>query len=267
MNVETQLNRITEILAVGFSELDKRVLNAVKNDELKVHYQPRVMMHTGEIVGAEALLRWNPVGIDPISTDEFIARAENTGAIHEVTRWVMKQACHDAAVFLKKWENFTIGVNLSAVCVSSEKLQELVQAVLASSKIPANKLELEITESQIIDDPILAIEVMREIGATGVRWALDDFGTGYSTLNMLSQIPLDILKIDRAFIARLTHTKVDVEVAKAIHNLGKACGMDVIAEGMETQDEVDILLNEIGCEIAQGYYYAKPMSRDDFLKL
>ncbi len=230
---------------------------AIARDELELHYQPQVSMDDGRVCGFEALLRWNHPGRGRVSAAQFVPLAEETGLILEVGRWVLRTACRTAANWPAEWR---VAVNVSAVQFARADMIAEVGAALALSGLPAARLELEITESVLIGDSVLALKTLSRLRELGVRIALDDFGTGYSSLAYLRNFPLTKLKIDRSFVTGITAEGGGTEaIVRAIIALADALNLETTAEGVETEAEHEAL-REQGCTFGQGYRYARPMT-------
>lgn len=251
-------------LIAQYYDIDQHLLHAVKKNEFFVVYQPRVNLVTGEMSGAEALIRWHSDDLGMVPPNIFIPRAEHIGVIHQITPWVISQVCKDMRVMKANAPDFRVGINLSPSCISGGYVPDCLAKVTKAEQIDPDRIELEITESQLVsrtDVVIAQLEHFREVGS---RTALDDFGTGYSTLATLTDIPLDIMKIDREFIRRLPGKERDIRFTKSINDMGKALGLTVIAEGIETAEQARCLVNDIGVHLGQGFYYGKPMPLDEF---
>ena len=238
---------------------ERRLRAALTAHELELAFQPIITLDGDAIVGAEALLRLNgPDG--SIGPDEFIPIAEETGLIVPMGAWVLSEACRRAADWQRiAGRRIDVSVNLSPRQLTHPDLVGHVQMALAASALPADALILEITESVLLGDAERPLEVLRVLRRLGIRLALDDFGTGYSSLAYLTRLPLDILKLDRAFIARLTPGSQEAAVTAAIVQMAGAIGLTVIAEGVETAEQAEVL-EAIGVELAQGYHFARPMT-------
>jgi diguanylate cyclase (GGDEF)-like protein/PAS domain S-box-containing protein len=247
-------------------ELD--VCNALQLGQLKIAYQPIVSVGFGQddtktlkpmTAGMEALLRWEHPTKGNISPDEFIPIAEATGSIISIGEWVLKQACLEAA----SWdEEHTIAVNVSVKQIIAPNFIHTVLGALATSGLPANRLEIEMTESVLITDPELTIATIKQLRSLGVRVSLDDFGTGYSSLSYIADFDVDRIKIDKSFVEKLSDKNANAApVISAITNLASSLGLVTVGEGVETQEQAD-LLKKLGCDHLQGYFYGKPVIRD-----
>lgn len=237
---------------------------ALSEDQFELHYQPQVNIHTGRLVGAEALLRWIHPAQGQVMPGAFISIAEESGLIKEIGRWVLEQAC----VQLRDWRGrgisgFHVAVNLSGREMSQLDLVESVDRALAQSGCDPTQLELEITEGFLVQQPAKAKEILQTLRARGVMIAVDDFGTGYSSLSYLKQYPISKLKIDQSFVRDLSEDADDQAIVRAIIALGRSLDMEVIGEGVETEAQASYLRAE-GCNQAQGFLYARPMSVAQF---
>jgi diguanylate cyclase (GGDEF)-like protein/PAS domain S-box-containing protein len=234
-------------------ELDLRV--AVSRDELELYYQPLVNLETGETAGYEALLRWNHPKDGLVMPSVFIPVAEETGLIVLLGEWVIRNALME----VRHWpEHLSVSVNLSPAQMRSPNLVPTVLNALASSGVPAERLELEITETVLMHDTEANMAVLHQLRALGVRIALDDFGTGYSSLNYLRSFPFDKIKIDRCFVDDVDSREDSQAIVRAVTGLASSLGMVTTAEGVERKDQLDQLRNE-GCTEVQGYFFAKPL--------
>ncbi|MDR9468959.1 bifunctional diguanylate cyclase/phosphodiesterase [Marinospirillum sp.] len=238
---------------------------ALQRGELEAWYQPQVEAASGHIKGAEALVRWRHPSEGLISPAEFIPLAEETGLVVELGQQVLEQACHQAVVWRQQpgWEAFTIAVNLSARQLSDSNLVSQVEAVLQTTGLPAAALELEITESAVMDDTQEALAVLNQLSDLGVRLSVDDFGTGYSSLAYLKSLPVSKIKIDRAFVMDLPDDLQDKALCQAVISIGEALDLQVLAEGVETQAQA-ALLTALGCLSFQGYFYGRPSPAAEF---
>jgi diguanylate cyclase (GGDEF)-like protein len=237
-------------------EADLRL--ALPEGQLALHYQPLIESRTGALTGFEALLRWHHPKLGMISPAVFIPIAEETGLIHLLGHWALTQACTDAA----GWPNLAkVAVNLSAVQFVKRNLVQDVEEALARSGLAANRLELEITESILLQDTEATMAVLHRLRGLGVRVSMDDFGTGYSSLSYLRRFPFDKIKLDQSFIRSLATEKGSLAIIRAVVGLGREMGMAVLAEGVETVQQLDILRNE-GCDELQGYLFSRPVPID-----
>ena len=235
---------------------------AIKNGELSLHYQPLAKL-SGEVLGFEALLRWqHPTrGMVPPST--FIPLAEKSGLIMSIGEWVLRKACIEAAFWPKP---LRIGVNLSPMQFHHRNLPLLVHSVLLEAGLSPNRLELEITESVLIDDFSGGVSLLRRLKALGVRIVMDDFGTGYSSLSYLHSFPFDKIKIDRLFISDLEHNGQSATIVRAVIGLARGLGLPVAAEGVETEGQLAFLAHE-GCDEVQGNLLGQPCPIEDYAEL
>ncbi len=239
-------------------ELRSDLQQAIEENQLAVHYQPIVRLRRGEIYGVEALLRWEHPTRGNIQPDQFIPLAEETGLIIPIGRWVLQMACRDGAVMHERFprqEPLTISVNLSVRQLQSETIVADVQQALDMSGLPPSSLVLEITESVMLADTELAVRRLQDLKSLGVRLAMDDFGTGYSSLSYLGQFPVEILKMDRSFLA----SRDNDALAAAIIALGENLTLEVVAEGIEHSEQASWLQDQ-GCELGQGFHFARPMA-------
>lgn len=233
---------------------------AIKNNELRLYFQPRYSIADGRMVGAEALVRWQHPERGLISPDTFIPIAEESGLILALSNWVLNTACSQAA----QWpQHLFVSVNLSPIEFKTGNLFERIQKTLNNSGIDPARVELEITESVMLDDAAGALEVMKNLKRLGVRICMDDFGTGYSSLSYLRAFPFDGLKIDRSFLNRLEENDDDKTIVQAIVGLGRALSLTVTAEGIETAEHLK-LLKAVSCDEGQGYFLSRPLDIDAF---
>jgi diguanylate cyclase (GGDEF)-like protein len=235
---------------------------ALERDELLLHYQPKADLHTGRILGAEALVRWQHPDHGLLGPDEFIPLAERTGLIHPLTRWVLDAALRQAADWHRAGHHLSIAVNVSTRCLLDPGFPDEVAERLGAWQVPAGSLVLEVTESAVMADPARALDVLGRLHAMGVRLALDDFGTGYSSMAYLKALPVDELKVDRSFVGEMVTSPSDTMIVRSTIDLGHNLGLRVVAEGVETQDAWQTL-EALGCDTAQGYYLGRPMPAAD----
>ncbi|MDH2416396.1 EAL domain-containing protein [Nocardioides sp. CER19] len=234
---------------------------ALARGELFLHYQVQTAVATGETRGYEALLRWRHPELGLVSPAEFIPLAEESGLIAPIGEWVLRTACAEAARWVPPHR---VSVNVSAVQLAEAGLARTVREVLEESGLPAHRLELEMTETAVFTDRESALQTLLEIKDLGVGIALDDFGVGYSSLDALRTFPFDRIKIDRSFFSGGGTPEQTVELVQAVLSLGRTFGMSVLAEGIETDDQL-ALLTDTGCDEAQGYLFGRPASLDDIV--
>ncbi|WP_019628609.1 EAL domain-containing protein [Thioalkalivibrio sp. AKL10] len=242
-------------------ELENRLRQALQDDngELRLHFQPQVRLEDGQPFGMEALLRWQPAQGEMIPPDRFIPIAEDTGLIVALGEWVLREACDAGRRLLDRGAgDFGLAVNLSPVQLQRSDFVNRVAEILALTGFPAAQLELEITETAIMQQGDQAIARLVALKALGVKLAIDDFGTGYSSLAALRTYPLDVLKIDRSFVDGVASESADREIAATIIAMGRNLNMQVIAEGVETAEQA-AFLQERGCALGQGYLYSRPL--------
>ncbi|VAX19412.1 diguanylate cyclase/phosphodiesterase (GGDEF & EAL domains) with PAS/PAC sensor(s) [hydrothermal vent metagenome] len=257
--------------AVRRIELTRNLRQAIGKDELKAYYQPKIDMETSEIVGMEALIRWiRPDGI--VYPDEFIPVAEDTGLIVDLDEWMFCAACafikkiEERSVCLGKKNDVKVSINFSAKDIEKPNLINNVRNIIVGHGIDPERLEIEVTESAIIRDIDRAVDILADLREIGLGISIDDFGTGYSSLNYLTKLPINALKIDRAFIVDIEEDRNARTVAKAITAMASELGLTVIAEGVETRAQYEFLYS-IGCDQVQGYIFSKPVPEDEMLKM
>ena len=240
-----------------------QIQRGLEQGEFILYYQPQMDVKTGHLVSAEALVRWQHPELGLLSPDRFIPLAEDNGLIIPLGEWILKTACQQAKAWLDRgYDLKNIAVNLSVIQIIRPGLFETVKTVLEDTGLPAEKLELEITEGFIMSEVKKTIPLLESFGKQGITIAVDDFGTGYSSLSYLKRLPVTTLKIDRAFIKDLPNDE-DVAISKAIIALGHSLGMLIVAEGVETQSQWDFLENE-GCNLIQGFLKGKPVTAEKF---
>ncbi|KGP64130.1 histidine kinase [Legionella norrlandica] len=259
---EPEMNR----RVISHMQLDNALRDAIKNDELFLVYQPLIDLKRSEVVGFEALMRWHSKILGLVSPADFIPMAEENGMILEMGEWVMKEACSQ----LKQWhkagfKNLSMAVNISGRQFRQNNLPEVVERVLKTTGLPSQYLELELTESLLIEDIEHVVDTMYALKDMGTRLVIDDFGTGYSSLSYLKQFPVDKLKIDRSFISEMASNQNDAAITKAIINLGHSLNLQVLAEGVENELQRDFIISH-GCDYAQGYFYKAPDTAENILE-
>jgi diguanylate cyclase (GGDEF)-like protein/PAS domain S-box-containing protein len=257
---EMQLNSARDL------QLENALRYALQRNELQLHYQPQISTQDGKIIGAEALLRWTHPELGVISPAEFIPIAENSGQIIQIGEWVLRTAVNQ----MKAWQEsgfapMIIAVNLSAVQFQQSNLIELVTNILDEVQLPHEYLELELTEAITMNDPQSAIDIMNKLHDNGIRMSIDDFGTGYSSLSYLKQFKVYKLKIDQSFIRNIADDLEDQGIVKAIIQMAKSLGLQTIAEGVETAEQL-AFLRDNHCNEIQGHYYSKAIPAEEFGK-
>lgn len=251
--------------AVELLEMENDLRYAIERGELELYYQPQLSAKDCSMQGVEALLRWNHAEKGLIPPDHFIPIIEDTGLIIPIGEWVLRQACTQ----IVKWTEQGVPVKRMAINVSAHQFKQpefvdLVQRIISETGVNASKVELELTESILMDNLELTLEVLTRLRSMGVRMAIDDFGTGYSSLNYLKQFPVDTLKIDKSFISGLPENADDAQITRTIMSMAHNLGLGVIAEGVETEDQLRFLQG-IKCEEVQGFYFSKPLPADDLM--
>ena len=247
--------------SVNRLKLETDLRRALERQEFRVYYQPIITLRSGEISGFEALLRWERPGKGFVSPVEFIGVAEEMGLIVLIGMWVLKTACKQA----HQWHlehpldvPLTMSVNISARQFLQDDLVAQVERILRETEVEPSAIKLEITESVTMGDAERTIKVVQGLKKLGLRISIDDFGTGYSSLSYLRRFPMDTLKIDRSFVSNLKKNPENREIISTIIGLARNLGMNVVAEGAETLEEISYL-KTLDCEFAQGYYYSKPV--------
>ena len=246
------------------NKIKEDLMMAVKNNEFEMYYQPQIHSPTTTVIGCEALLRWNKPDKGLISPIDFIEIAEQSGIILDIGNWVIEDVCRNIRTTIDSGHKaIKTAINVSAIQLSDESLIDHFKDNLDKYNVDANLIELKITESAIMEDIDRSINLLNELKSLGMKISLDDFGTGHSSLSYLKNIPTDKLKIDRAFIKDISYDKDSAIITKTIIDLAKGLNIEVLAEGAETKEQVDILL-KYNCDIIQGYYYSKPLKVKDF---
>ena len=248
-------------------DLESAMHQALERDEFVLHYQPKLDLTSGRIVGAEALLRWFQPQSGWIGPADFIPVAEDSGLIIPLTQWVLRQACTQAQAWRSMGQfPLCISVNISALDFRHRDFVANLAAILEQTGLPPAQLELEITESVLMQNVDDTVETLQKIKAMGVRLALDDFGTGYCSLSYLRRFPIDVLKIDQSFVHGLTVNSRDKQLISAIIALGKSLELNIIAEGVETIEQLNVL-KALQCEEGQGYLFSQALPAKDFAQL
>ncbi|WP_138755612.1 sensor domain-containing protein [Paenibacillus sinopodophylli] len=248
-------------------KLEKHLRKALKRKEFVLHYQPQVDLATGKLIGAEALIRWQSAELGMVHPGEFITLAEQTGLINEIGQWVIAEACEQGRKWQEQgWDDFMLSVNVSSRQFMQPDFVNKVEDILRTSGLVPDRLCLEITESMVVNNLNVARKMLDELVALGIHIAIDDFGTGYSSLSVIRQLPIAIIKIDRSFITDMDAYQGGLSIVKTIVSMGHDLQKQVVAEGVETQEQRD-RLRQLGCDKAQGYYYHKPLPLAEFTKL
>ena len=252
--------------ALGMLLIERELRQALSEKQFLLHYQPQIELASGKVIGAEALIRWQHPQRGLLAPAHFIPVAEERSLIVAIGEWVLHEACRQ----MREWQqagmpSIPIAINLSAKHFNQKSLLHDVVRSLSDFEIPANCLELELTETSVIQDAAATIATMEQLKRIGVLLALDDFGTGYSSLSQLKGLPLDSLKVDQSFVRGLPDDRDDLAICTAVIAMGHALGLDVIAEGVETPEQLAVL-RSLGCDQVQGYLFAKPMPADELFK-
>ena len=247
--------------------LESRLRKALEREEFVLYYQPKVEIISGAIVGAEALIRWRHPELGMVSPMDFIPLAEETGLIIPIGEWVLRTACAQ----IRKWHDagFTwmqVAVNMSSPNLAQEGFDKVIEQALGASGLDPRCLELEMTESMLMQHAETTIDMLNRLKATGIKLSMDDFGTGYSSLSYLRRFPLDTLKIDRSFVREITERADDAAITSAILAMAESLKLTVVAEGVETESQAALLRRQ-GCRYVQGYLFGKPVAADEFLAL
>ena len=246
--------------------LENDLRRAIARHELSVHYQPKVSFENGSITGMEALVRWEHPTRGMVRPDIFIKLAEDIGIINQIGEWVLRTACEQTRLWQKDGFDLELAVNLSGLQLQEENYSRRVVKILEEIEYDPAALNLEITETAIMQDIALSINELKSLRGYGVKVSIDDFGTGYSSLNAFKRLPIDALKIDRSFVKELAEKPVDAAFVKTIIDLTHLMKVKVVAEGVETEAQLSVL-QELGCDEWQGYLFSKPLPVDEFRDL
>jgi len=244
---------------------EQHLRNAIAHNRLEVHFQPKVALDSGRVIGAEALVRIRSEDGSIVSPAMFIPLAEETGLIIPLGKVVLIKSCQQAAIWQKAGFILPVSVNIAAAQFTDPGLMGLIEQLLMECALAPQLLELEVTETALIQDPQRTAETLEKFRALGIRVAIDDFGTGYSSLSYLKRFKIDVLKIDMSFVKDMLQDKSDYEIVKTIISLGQSMNIELIAEGIETAEHSSCLL-ELGCPNGQGYYFSKPLPAGQFLQ-
>lgn len=255
-------------VAYYYEELQEEVLRkimicsnlrgAVSKNELEVYYQPQMESKSGRVMKFEALLRWKNEELGNVSPAEFIPISEETGIIIEIGDWIIRTVCRQIKEWISKGYYYTVAINVSQKQIQSYRFSDNLKCILRQFDIPPNLIEIEITESMMVSSYESIAEILELIKNSGIKIALDDFGTGYSSLSYLKRLPIDTIKIDKSFLDDIVSDSTSRELVGGIILIGKKLKLNVIAEGVESKEQVE-LLESMGCNAIQGYYYSKPL--------
>jgi diguanylate cyclase (GGDEF)-like protein len=255
--------------ALARLQLEADLREAIKEQEFELYYQPIISFKTGKIVGFESLIRWHSPKRGFVSPGDFIPITEETGLIIPLGKWILEQACRQMCLWQQQFTNYSsllISVNLSSRQFSQPNLVEQIEQILVTTGLNQKSLKLEITESMVMDDVENAITLLHRLKDLGLQLSMDDFGTGFSSFSYLHRFPMDVLKVDRSFVSNMSCSQKNQEIVNSIIMLAHQLGMEVIAEGIETEIEMKILKN-LTCEYGQGYFFSKPVAADVATKL
>ena len=247
--------------------LESELHHALERNELEIHYQPKVELITNSIVGAEALIRWNHPKRGRIAPDKFIPLAEESGLIRSIGEWTLDSACKQMQAWHDEGLNqLKISVNLSGVQFKQADLFHNITQILFNSSLEAQYLELELTENILVENIQTNVQKLNLLKKLGIQIALDDFGTGYASLGYLQQFPFDILKIDSCFVRNINENRVNAVIAKNTISMAHQLGLQVVAEGVETEAELNFL-KHAQCDLVQGFWLSRPLEAKEFQKL
>ncbi len=249
--------------ATTYFEIEAELRHALERNQFQVYYQPKIDLETEKLLGAEALIRWFHPERGNISPATFIPIAEETGLIVPIGEWVLRTACAQTKIWQQQCPDLHIAVNLSPRQFTHQHLLQSILQILVDTGLSPTHLELEITESILMQDAQLALKLLNALKQQGIRIAIDDFGVGYSSLSYLQKFPLDTLKIDRCFVRNLPENSRNQKIVSAIIQMAHDMNLQVVAEGIEQEGEV-LFLRQVQCNIAQGYWYSAPRSQTDF---
>jgi EAL domain-containing protein (putative c-di-GMP-specific phosphodiesterase class I) len=257
--MEEELNRNTLILEV--------LRNSIENKDIYLQYQPLIELNSNSIIGFEALMRINNERLGNLSPSEFIPIAEESGLIMELSSWLIREACnYNKKLILLGYHPRPVSVNISSVQINRPGFISMLSEILEETQLPPEYLELEITESTLVSSIMDATKLLSNLQELGVKISLDDFGTGYSSLNYLTKMPIDTLKIDKSFIDNLCTYEKDAQIAESIIHLAHSLDIKVVAEGVESEDQLAVLRGK-HCDIIQGFIFSQPLHPDELLEL
>lgn len=249
----------------AYSGLEVELDKAIKANELRVNFQPKISMQTGLCTSAEALVRWTAPWGEEVNPSLLVGTAEDSGLINPLTLWILNTALRHTAAFAKAGVNISISINLPPKILEDEELPQIIQQALDIWNIPAAKLILEITESSMIQNIEASITMLTRLKELGLRLSIDDFGTGYSSLAYLKRLPVQELKIDRLFISHIHDSTGDKQLVRTIIDLAHNFDLTAVAEGVEDKETFE-LLHEMGCDVAQGFLFSRALPETEFVK-
>jgi EAL domain-containing protein (putative c-di-GMP-specific phosphodiesterase class I) len=235
--------------------------HGIDHGELVLHFQPKVALATQRVVGVEALVRWQHPERGLLGPGDFLAIAERTGLIADVTRWVLDAAVRQCAEWRERGTDLPVAINLAAANIVDTSLPDAVDATLRRWNVPGELLQCEISEDTVMGETRRATEVLERLRAMGVRLSLDDFGTGHSSLSYLKSLPLDEVKIDRSFVTGMAVDVSDAAIVRSTIDLARHLALDVVAEGVESEEVLEVLVS-LECDIAQGFLLSRPLPAD-----
>jgi diguanylate cyclase (GGDEF)-like protein len=247
-------------------EMQKSLRVAIEKEEFTLYYQPQIDVVTNKMVGVEALLRWFHPTKGSVSPGDFIPIAEESGMIQEIGEWVIRAACEQSSLWRERGIDIPISINLSAKQFKQANLVELIEQIIDDTMMDPSRLTIEITESTSMEDVQFTINLLQELQRKGIQISIDDFGTGYSSLSYLQKLPVNCLKIDRSFIQEIEAGTSGIALVKTIIDLAENLNFSVIAEGVETKEQKDILL-QLGCQHVQGFIYSRPVQANEIIQL
>ena len=248
------------------TDIEPELWRALQHEEFTLYYQPRIDIKTHRVVGAEALIRWNHPRNGLVMPGEFIPICEQSGLIVPIGYWVIQKAGSDMKQIREAGLNGHIGVNLSFRQFHDSYLERTIRRLISQYGIDTGMLEFELTETALFSDEKHVLNCISSLQQLGIHFALDDFGTGYSSFSLLQKLPIDILKIDKSFVKGVPGNSDDEEIVRAIINLAHNLKKEVIAEGVETREQLDFLIAE-NCDQVQGFYYSRPVPLEDLLDM
>ena len=264
-HIQSEVNEGNRAVSNNLQLTTSELEDAIFNKQLLLHYQPQIDMQSGSLLGVEALVRWQHPEHGLIYPDSFISLAEENGLIGDLTAQVIKQSVEQASCWKKENLIVQVSVNISAETITSLTLPEQLMNMLNNHQLKSSMLTLEVTESSLVSELTTSLDILTRLRMKGIELSIDDFGTGYSSLSQLYQVPFTELKVDQSFVKHMSRNDEARGIVKTCIMLGHELNMHVVAEGVEDRETLD-LLNEMGCDIAQGYYIAKPMPADELIQ-